>query len=95
MTTLFFSYAHADEGLRDRLERHLAMLRRQGVIDVWHDRRIVLGEDFGAAIAAELEKADLILLLISPDFSPPIIVMNRRWRGRWSATQPARPRCCR
>lgn len=28
----------------------------------------VPGEDFGAAIAAELEKADLILLLVSPDF---------------------------
>jgi hypothetical protein len=68
MTTLFFSYAHADEDLRDRLERHLAMLKRQGFIDVWHDRRIEAGEDFGAVIAAELERADLILLLVSPDF---------------------------
>jgi len=68
MATVFFSYAHADEGLRDRLERHLAMLKRQGVIDVWHDRRILPGEDFGSAIATELERADLILLLVSPDF---------------------------
>src|ERR1700722_15784447 len=68
MTTLFFSYAHTDEGLRDRLERHLAMLKRQGFIDVWHDRRIGPGGDFGAAITPELERADLILLLVSPDF---------------------------
>jgi hypothetical protein len=68
MTSVFFSYAHADEALRDRLERHLSMLKRQGVIDVWHDRQITPGEDVGAAIAAELEKADLILLLVSPDF---------------------------
>jgi hypothetical protein len=68
MTTLFFSYAHADEELRDRLDRHLAMLKRQGIIDVWHDRRIVPGEAINEAIATELERADLILLLVSPDF---------------------------
>lgn len=68
MTTVFFSYAHADEGLRDRLDRHLAILKRQGVIDVWHDRRLVPGEPIDAAISVELERADLILLLVSPDF---------------------------
>jgi hypothetical protein len=68
MITVIFSYAHADEALRDRLDRHLAMLKRQGVIDVWHDRRIVPGEPIDEAIAAELERADLILLLVSPDF---------------------------
>ena len=44
------------------------MLKRQGVIDVWHDRRIVPGEPIDAGISAELERADLILLLVSPDF---------------------------
>ena len=68
MTTVFFSYAHADESLRDRLDRHLTMLKRQGVIDVWHDRRLLPGEPIDAAIASELERADLILLLVSPDF---------------------------
>ena len=67
-TTVFFSYAHADEVLRDRLDRHLAMLKRQRIIDVWHDRRLVPGEPIDASIAAELERSDLILLLVSPDF---------------------------
>lgn len=40
MTSIFFSYSHADEALRDRLEKGLAMLKRQGAIDTWHDRRI-------------------------------------------------------
>lgn len=44
------------------------MLRRQGVIDVWHDRRIAAGDEFDHAISTELEKADVILLLVSPDF---------------------------
>jgi hypothetical protein len=68
MVVLFFSYSHKDEGLRDKLEVHLAMLKRQGVIDTWHDRRIVAGDDFAGRIGEELERADIILLLVSPDF---------------------------
>ena len=34
MTTVFMSYSHADETMRDRLEKHLAMLKRDGVVDV-------------------------------------------------------------
>jgi hypothetical protein len=37
---IFFSYAHKNEGLRDELEKHLSILKRQGVITGWHDRRI-------------------------------------------------------
>jgi hypothetical protein len=43
--TVFFSYAHHDEALRNELEKHLAMLKRQGVIDTWHDRKIDAGQD--------------------------------------------------
>lgn len=68
MTSLIFSYSHKDEDLRDRLETHLVMLKRQGVIDVWHDRRIAAGDEFDHAISDELEQADIILLLVSPDF---------------------------
>jgi hypothetical protein len=68
MATLFLSYSHRDEGLRDQLETHLSGLRRQGFITVWHDRRITAGEDFADAISANLERADVVLLLASPDF---------------------------
>jgi hypothetical protein len=68
VATLFFSYSHVDENLRDQLEIHLWGLRRQGLIDSWHDRRIIAGEEFGAAIDSHIETADVILLLISPDF---------------------------
>lgn len=68
MAVLFFSYSHKDEALRDKLEVHLAMLRRQGVIETWHDRRIVAGDEFAGRIGEELERADIILLLVSPDF---------------------------
>lgn len=68
MATLFFSYSHIDESLRDQLETHLSSLRRQGLIESWHDRRISAGEEFGTAIDAHVDTADVILLLVSPDF---------------------------
>lgn len=68
MTTLFFSYSHRDEALRDRLEVHLAGLKREGAISTWHDRRITAGDPLGRRIDENLESADIILLLVSPDF---------------------------
>lgn len=68
MATVFFSYSHADEALRDQLERQLSILKRQGVIETWHDRRIGAGEEIDDAISKNLMSADVILLLVSPDF---------------------------
>src|SRR5688500_2898091 len=65
---LFYWYSHADELLRDELEKHLAMLRRQGVIEAWHDRRILAGDPIDQRISTELEEAGIILLLVSSDF---------------------------
>lgn len=47
MAKLFFSYSHKDEDLRDELEVHLSALKREGIIELWHDRRIGAGKDFG------------------------------------------------
>ena len=68
MPTVFFSYCHADEDLRDQLERQLTILQRQGLIETWHDRRIGAGQDFAGEIDAHLEAADIVLLLVSSDF---------------------------
>lgn len=68
MVKLVFSYAHADEALRNELEKHLAPLKRQGLIEPWHDRRIVPGQEFVCEIERHFEDADIVLLLVSPDF---------------------------
>lgn len=65
---LFYSYSHKDEALRDELETHLKLFQRQGLIEPWHDRRIGAGEDWKGAIDDNLERADVILLLVSADF---------------------------
>jgi len=68
MATAFISYSHRDEAFRQELETHLAPLKRQGLLSVWHDRRITAGDPLDHAISENLESADLILMLISADF---------------------------
>ena len=68
MAKLFFSYSHKDEALRDELETHLSMLKRQGIIETWHDRRIGAGKEFDTEICEYLSDANIILLLVSPYF---------------------------
>ena len=68
MASVFFSYCHADEALRDKLEVHLSGLKRQGVIETWHDRRITAGSEVDHTISSALEAANVILLLVSADF---------------------------
>ena len=68
MANLFFSYSHQDESLRNELEVHLSMLKRQGLINTWHDRRIGAGKDIHSSISAQLEIADIIVLLVSANF---------------------------
>jgi hypothetical protein len=65
---VFYSYSHTDERLRDSLANSLALLKRQGVLTEWHDRRIAAGDDWGQSIDQQIEQADIIMLLVSPDF---------------------------
>lgn len=66
---LFISYAHKDENFKNSLEEHLSPLKRQGIIEVWNDRNINVGEDWENEISNNLLTADFILLLISPSFT--------------------------
>ena len=66
---LFYSYAHADEELKVFLDKHLASLKKEGVIDSWHDRMIDAGDQWETAIRdRDLNSAQVILLLVSADF---------------------------
>lgn len=65
---IFFSYSHKDQDLRDQLETHLTLLRNQGFVSTWHDRKIIAGTEWAREIDAHLNTAHIILLLISADF---------------------------
>ncbi len=66
--SIFFSYSHLDESLRDELAKHLKLLERQGAIATWHDRKITAGQEWANAIDHHLETAQIILLLVSVNF---------------------------
>ena len=93
MASLVFTYAHADEGLRNELEKHLSPLKRMGRISTWHDRRIVPGEEFAGQIdqlrsafgAANEGKRLLALPCLAPLLPPK---PRRRWVWLRSKTAP-------
>ncbi len=62
------SYTHSDEKLREELGAHLAPLRRAKLIQEWHDRKIGAGQEWKNAIDENLERAHIVLLLISARF---------------------------
>ncbi len=64
---VFVIYAHADERLRNRLGTFIKVLQLQSLIDAWYDRKINSGNQWQKEIDENLDKADLILILVSPD----------------------------
>lgn len=66
---LFYSYAHADERWRQRLETHLSNLKRRGFIVAWHDRNISAGTTWANEIDAHLNTADIGSVEVEINFS--------------------------
>ena len=64
----FISYSHKDANLLTQLHEHLAALRRQGLLDTWTDREICAGDVIDDHVSAEIEDAELYLLLVSSSF---------------------------
>jgi TIR domain. len=65
---VFTAYSHRDEEMRELLETHLATLKKSGIIEVFHDRRIVPGQDWQRELDTHLLDSDVFLPLVSADF---------------------------
>ncbi len=68
VSRVFISYAHEDERHLADLKKSLSALKREGLVSVWQHHDITAGTERPGRIADELEAADIILLLVSPDF---------------------------
>jgi hypothetical protein len=65
---LFYSYSHDDEPFLVQLEKHLAFLKRLGLLSGWYDRQIRPGREWPAEIDHNLETAHIVVLLVSAHF---------------------------
>ena len=65
---VFVSYSRTDERYRTRLAVHLAPLVRDGLIELWSDRAVAAGADWEKRILHELATADIVILLVTPNF---------------------------
>ncbi|HYU71171.1 MAG TPA: TIR domain-containing protein [Ktedonobacteraceae bacterium] len=68
LTEVFISYAHEDEQLKKSLDKHLSILKQQGIVNAWSSKEIPVGAQWNKEINARLEAANVILLLVSPDY---------------------------
>src|SRR6266568_2551936 len=65
---LFYCYAREDKALRDELDNHLSLLKRQHQITSWYDREISPGTNWKKEIDTQLNSAHIIPLLVSASF---------------------------
>ncbi len=64
----FIIYARTDEAHKNELLRHLkGTLIASGDLRVWQDGNLLAGEDWEKSIKRNLEKSDLVLVLVSSD----------------------------
>ena len=62
---IFITYAHKDTWAKDELITYLAVLKREGLIDIWHDNEILPGDKWHDAIFSNLADSDILLYLTS------------------------------
>jgi hypothetical protein len=87
---VFCCYAREDQPSLLVLKKHLRLFQRNGLITVQADIDVSPGEDWEQKINHYLNTAQMILLLISPDFRIQTTAIAKKWRGRWNAMRVER-----
>ena len=65
----FISYCHADKHLKEKLITSLRSLRFEyNINEIWHDGEISAGHNIDQEVLEQLNKSDVILLLVSSTF---------------------------
>ena len=65
---VFVSYSHKDRKIQEQLQKHLAVLLAEDLIDTWADTRIRAGQNWFQEIDRAIARARVAVLLVSVDF---------------------------
>ncbi len=65
---IFLVFDRKDRRFRDDMITQLAVLRRNGKIDDWHEYEVYPGSDWQSVDNERLNQANIILLFVTPDF---------------------------
>ena len=76
---LFYSYCHKDDRHRAAMERSLAFLKQEGLLKDWSDQSILPGQSISRNVREEMDRADIMVFLLSPDFIASEACM-KEWR---------------
>ncbi len=66
--TIFISYSHKDHEYKEELLMRLKVISRHSAVDEWHDENMMAGDDIDQTILKKLNEANIVCLLISPNF---------------------------
>lgn len=73
---IFISYCHRDSEYLDRLLVHLKPLEKEGLIDLWTDKKLRPGDLWKREIEMALHRANVAVLLVSADFLASEFIIN-------------------
>ena len=65
---LFYSYCHEDNTHRKHMERSLALLRDDKLLEDWSDQKILPGKKISSTIRRRMEEADILVFLLTQAF---------------------------
>jgi hypothetical protein len=66
--SIFISYSHKDSIYLERLKVHLKPLEKKGLIELWDDTKIRIGDKWEETISNALSNSAIAILIISADF---------------------------
>ena len=65
---MFVSYSHKDAGYRETMEKALALLFNDGVVQKWSDQHIIAGQSLSSQIQEHMDDSHVFVFLLSHDF---------------------------
>jgi hypothetical protein len=73
---IFLSYSHTDARWLSRLQIHLRVIERRGIVDLWSDTRIHAGAKWREELRDAIKTSSAAVLLLSADFLASEFIMT-------------------